>query len=95
MLVEIHGEEDLPNLESAIVSMLGAQRLDVSVFRSRPYIELRQHIMRKLHGKEEPLAHYSTYFSNEDLVLRIISHSPILVWCDKKDVMSSDANHTI
>jgi hypothetical protein len=95
MLVEIRSEEDLPNLEHAIMAMLGAQRLDVSVLRSRPYIELRQTILRKLNGESNLLTHTNTYFSNEDLVLRILTNSPILVWCDKKDVVSTNPSDDI
>jgi hypothetical protein len=95
MLVEIRSEEDLPSLENAIVAMLGAQRLDVSVLRSKPYIELRQHIMKRLNGETHSMCYNSTYFANEDLVLRILSHSPILVWCDKKDVIASSAGDDV
>jgi len=80
MLVEIHGSEDLHKLEHAICLALGAQRLDVSVLRSRPYIELRQSILRN----QVPVP-ATTYFPNENLVIRVLQKYPLLLWCGHRD----------
>jgi hypothetical protein len=95
MLVDIQSEEDLARLESAILSMLGAQRLDVSVLKSKPYIDLRQTILRNLQGKPHARNQSCTYFSMEDLVLRIVSSNPIIVWCDKRDVLPMEDEESI
>jgi hypothetical protein len=92
MLVEIQEEGDLQKLETAILEMLGAERLDVSVLRSKPYIDLRQNVLKILQGKDEKISLFSTYFNMEDLVLRVVSSSPILVWCDKKEAVPTGSD---
>lgn len=85
MLIEIKNEEDLQKLEDAIRDAVGAQRMDVSVLRSRPYIELRQNLMRLLDQSEPKSPIDATYFANETTVLRIVTTRPLLVWCGHKD----------
>jgi hypothetical protein len=93
MLVEIRCEEDLGTLESAILSLIGAQRLDASVLRSKPYIDMRQKILRDLHTGGRSCSLQSACM--DELVLRVVSSSPILVWCDKRDVLPPDEDDSI
>lgn len=85
MLIEIKTEEDLQKLEDAIRDAVGAQRMDVSVLRSRPYIELRQNLIKLLDQSELKSPIDTTYFANEATVLRIVTTRPLLVWCGHKD----------
>lgn len=88
MLVEIKKQSDIDDLEHAIRATLGAQRLDVSVLRSKPYIDLRQKLLRHLDGTEAVAM--SAYFSGENLVLRVLSTEPLLVWCGCKEAEVSN-----
>ncbi len=85
MIVELNSEEDLPALESSIREALGAQRFDVSVMRSKPYIDMRRALLCLLAGGHVTNLPGGCYFHNEDLVLRILQRQPLLVWVGFRD----------
>ena len=84
MIVQISTEADLSALEECVRSALGAQRLDVSILRSKPYIDLRRALLLGLGGGAQPLSG-GTYFHMEDLVLRVLQWDPPLVWVGHRD----------
>lgn len=86
MFVEIHGPDDLTGLEDAIRKAIGAERIDVSIFRSRPYVDLRQRILKGFESEQNTLLYETVYFASEMLVLRVVGVQPLLVWCGYKDV---------
>ena len=85
MILEIRSTEDLSLLEEAVMATVGAQRLDVGLFHSRPYITFRRNIMRHLQDPTVPPLEGGVYFSAEQVVLRWLSTSPPTVWCGIKD----------
>lgn len=85
MIIEIHTTQDLTKLEEAVAAHVGAQRLDVSILRSRPYITFRQNIVKSLECPDTPAPQGNVYFSGEQLLLRQLCSRPITVWCGVKD----------
>jgi hypothetical protein len=84
MIVQINSENDLGQLEECVRSALGAQRLDVSIMRSKPYIDLRRALLLGLGGGAPSLSG-GTYFHMEDVVLRVLQWAPLLVWVGHRD----------
>jgi hypothetical protein len=80
MLVQVACEDDLPKVEEGVRLALGAQRFDVSVLRSKPYIDLRRALLCVLGGGDCQGLPGAFYFHKEDLVLRIVQKQPLLVW---------------
>jgi len=64
---------------------LGAQRFDVSVLRSKPYIDMRRTLLCLLGGGHVSNLPGGFYFHKEDLVLRILQREPLLVWVGFRD----------
>ena len=86
MILEIKSTSDLSTLEDALRDVVGAERFDVSLLRSRPYIQFRQVILRCL-ASDNPSLPEAVYFSNENVVLRIIYGGPCpTVWCGTKEI---------
>ena len=50
MIVHLSTEVDLTELENKVREALGAQRFDVSVLRSKPYIDMRRTLLCLLGG---------------------------------------------
>ena len=80
MLVEVACEDDLLKVEEALRLALGAQRFDVSVLHSKPFIDMRRELLCMLGGDQVQGLPGSYYFHKEDLVLRIVQKNPVLVW---------------
>jgi hypothetical protein len=85
MIVSVSTEGDLEALENKVREALGAQRFDVSVLRSKPYIDMRRTLLCLLGGGHVTNLPGGFYFHKEDLVLRILQREPLLVWVGFRD----------
>ena len=85
MLVQVACEDDLPKVDEGVRLALGAQRFDVSVLRSKPYIDMRRALLCLLAGGHVTNLPGGCYFHKEDLVLRILQRQPLLVWVGFRD----------
>ena len=87
MLLEINDEDDVVTLETAIKILLGAQRHDVGMLRSKHFVTFKVSLLNLLsslsqHDTNVELDKKLVAFPNEMLELRVVSTDPILVWCD-------------
>ena len=90
MLVDITSALDLDRLEDCIRQHLGAQRLDVSVLRSKPYLDLRTSILKHIDGGQD-MPGAPTVFAQNNLIVRLVCRGPPLtMWVGACDVNVCD-----
>lgn len=82
MILEIRSESDLDLLESRIREIMGSQRLDPCLLRSKAYLDFRHALLREL--QDPTRATFGRCLRMGPVVLRSIE--PLLVWCGVAEI---------